>query len=211
MCLSDPESYIYLSAIKSLAALAIICTDDVLPVLIEEFHDNQRTHQERVNVGEVLVQLSKSIGDFAHHYSKQFIHCFLIGAKSPDEIIRVSSLSNLGQFCSILKFSLGNYIVEIMLCVESLIKTDPSSEVKRAAIMLLNLILNGIEIDNIEVIQDQLKRINRLLKQVYNNSFFSDDVLKLHAELALEQINRIGRELLTPKNNLVKNIKILNL
>lgn len=209
MCLSDPDSYIYLSAINSLGAFAILCTDDVLPILIQEFHDETRPVQVRINIGEVLLQLSKSIGDMAHHYSHHFIHCFLTGTKSDKAEIRISSLSNLGQFCGTLRFALSAYIVELMSCVEALLKTDPCLEVKRAAVMFLHLMLNGIDKNVVNVIQRELPTIYRLLRQIYSTTL--DDVLQLHAQLAIEQIDRIAKEMLTPDTKLTKNIKILTL
>ena len=125
--------------------LAIQSTDDVLPILIDLFNDSERSVEERIKVGEVLVRLSKSIGDFGHHYSKQYINCFLIGVKSSEPAIRISSLSNLGQFCSSLRFALKPFIVELMSCVEAVLKTDESIEVKRSSVMFLHLMLRGID------------------------------------------------------------------
>ncbi len=209
MCLSDSESYIYLSAINTLSSLAILCTDDVLPILIEELNDSQRTIEERVKVGEVLVQLSKYIGDYAHYYSPKFMNCFLIGTKSESETIRISSLSNLGQFCSVLKFALRPYIVELMLCIECLLKTDDCIEVKRASVMFLCLMLRGIDNNTIQTIEDQLKTIYKLLRNLYSTTI--DDILQLHSQLAIEEIDRIARTLLTPNKELIKNIKVLSL
>ena len=60
--LSDSESYVYLHSINALSSLALADTDNVLMVLIEAFHDKTRTIEERVNVGQVLVQLDRYIG-----------------------------------------------------------------------------------------------------------------------------------------------------
>ena len=136
-CLNDSESYIYLSAVNTLSTLAISATDEVLPILMQQFVDNQRTIEERLKVGEVLIRLSKSIGDFGHHYSKQYMNCFLSGVKSPEAAIRISSLSNLGQFCTNLRFALKPFLVELLSCVEAVLRTDKNLEVKRSSVMLL--------------------------------------------------------------------------
>ncbi|CAG2162476.1 unnamed protein product [Oppiella nova] len=212
MCLNDSESYIYLSAVNTLSTLAILCTDDVLPVLIQEFSDSDRKVEDRVKVGEVLTRLSKSIGDFGHHYSKQYMSCFLNGLKSGEPAIRISSLSNLGQFCGALRFALKPYIVELMSAVEALLNTDESMEVKRSSVHFLHLMLKGVERDTIEAVAQQLKDIHRLLRDIrHKGPMTVDDILQLHAQLAMDEIDRIYRDLCTPTTSLEKNIKILSL
>lgn len=176
---------------------------------MDQFVDSQRTIEERLKVGEVLVRLSKSIGDFGHHYSKQYMNCFLNGVKSPEPAIRISSLSNLGQFCSNLGFALKPFIVELLSCVEALLRTDDSLEVKRSSVMLLFLLLKGIDKSLIETVDHYLKDIYRLLRHIYATTI--DDVLQLHTQLAIEEIDRIARELFNPDKDLVKNIKVLSL
>lgn len=55
--MQDEESYIYLSAINTLAALALVHTDEVLPILIESFNDKHRAEMDRLKVGQVIVSL----------------------------------------------------------------------------------------------------------------------------------------------------------
>lgn len=207
MCLSDSESYIYLASINALAAFAIVNTEDILPLLIEEFQNKERTLQERINVGEIMVILSKQIGDIAPYYSKQIMHCFLLGCKDEMAEIRISSLSNMGQFCSTLRFALQSYITEVVICIESLLQTDPMIDVKRATIMFLHLMLNGLDKETFEPLSVEIKKIYLLLKRIYSTTL--DDTLQLHAQLALEQIDRIGKEFWqTNINSFVKSIKI---
>lgn len=56
-CLQDEESYIYLSAINTLAALALVHTDEVLPILVDSFNDKHRAEMDRLKVGQVIVCL----------------------------------------------------------------------------------------------------------------------------------------------------------
>lgn len=195
---ADEESYIYLLAVHALAALALTQTDHLLPVLIRLYLDDDRTIQERINLGEALLQLIKNLGDFAAYYSRPLIDCFYSGITHQEPIIRTSSISNLGQLCSILKYSLKPHINQIMIGIKCLIQTETDLQVKRSAIMFLHLLLNGLDSDCIQVISDQLPEIYRLVKLVYTNSL--DDVMQLHAQLAYEQLDRIGRQLLTPKD-----------
>lgn len=84
-------------------------------------------------------------------YAPQMMHSFFIGLKSDDPVIRISSLSNMGQLCGVLRFSLQSYIMEIMSAITALLKTDPSLEVKRASTMFLTLMLSGIDKDCVMV------------------------------------------------------------
>lgn len=192
--IADEESYIYLLAINTLATLAISETDQVLPVLTGLYLNEHRSIQERINVGEVILQLIKNMGDFGPQYSQMLLDCFYAGITHEDPTIRTSSISNLGQLCSILKYSLRPHINQIIVGVKCLIQTESDLHVKRAAVMLLHLLLNGLDADCVDVISDQLQEIYHLAKIVYSNSL--DDVMQLHAQLALEQLDRIGRQLL---------------
>lgn len=46
-----------------------------------------------------------------------------------------------------------------------------------------------------------------VVKQLYNNTL--DDAIRLHAQLALEQIERIAKEILFPEQRLPNKIEML--
>lgn len=205
--IADEESYIYLLAVNTLAALALCLTDQVLPVITALYLNDNRTVQEKIIVGEVIVQVTKNLGESAPHYSRTLMNCFYSGITHPEPIIRTSSISNIGQLCSILKFSLRPHISQLIIGIKCLIQTETDIEAKRAAIMLIHMILNGIDVDCIDSISDQLPEIYRLVKSVYNNSL--DDVMQLHAQLAYEQLDRIGRNLLLPAAETTRKKKLI--
>lgn len=90
-------------------------------------------------------------GELSHKFSKDIIHCLLVGLKDENEAIRVSSISDLSQFCSTLKHSLSYYFVEIISAIESVLKTDRSMNVKKACIMFMHIFLNGVDRDCLPV------------------------------------------------------------
>ncbi|XP_015789708.1 transport and Golgi organization protein 6-like isoform X2 [Tetranychus urticae] len=204
-CLSDPDSYVYLAAVNALASLALAHTESCLPTLIEAYHDRDRSVRERVSVGESLVWVCKYLGQLAHHYHRLVVDCFLTGLRDENESIRVSSLSNLGQFCSSLKNALSYCIIEIVCAVECLLKTDSSLDVKRACLMFVYIMLNGI--DNAEVILDHLKQIYHIIKSIDSKSL-GDDIIRVHAHLALEAIDNLMKKLIKPENDLIRPIKM---
>lgn len=166
--LADGESYIYLSAINALAALSLTKPDQTLPLLLHAFQDEDRTIQERLNVAEVIVRLSKSLGESAPKYSNQIFGTFMHSLNDPEEMIRVSSLSNLAHFSSRLGLSLEPFLGELLHTVQSLIRSDESLVVRRACFMLLHLMLTGIDGQSFEV---RFKSILCRLAHDYLSSF----------------------------------------
>ena len=149
---------------------------------------------DRLKVGQVIVNLSKQLNEMAHCYAKPIMNMLLRASKDECDLIRVSTLSNLAEFCSVLKFRLNIYITEIMICIECTLKSDRSLEVKRACIMYFHLLLNNLDQTSLYAIENELRNIYKLLKNVYNTTL--DDLIQLHAQLALEQLNRIATEIL---------------
>lgn len=149
--LSDGESYIYLSAISTLAALSLRKTEQSLPILMRAFRDEGRTIQERLNVAEVIVRVSRNMGESVADHRQLFFETFMQSLNDKDEMIRISSLSNLAHFCSSLGSSLKPFVGELFHVVRSLIVSDESLQVKRACFMLLHLTLSGIDGQSFEV------------------------------------------------------------
>ncbi|KFM81854.1 Transmembrane and coiled-coil domain-containing protein 7, partial [Stegodyphus mimosarum] len=136
------------------------------------------------------------------------LHTYLIGAKHEDPRIRSSSLSNLGEACIYLKFNIeGHWLQEILVCVLALLKTDKDLEVRRCAVMVITLLFRGIGNDLLKVLEKEIKSLYIQLKIVYSTE--ADDVLRLHSQLALEEINVVMKELLLTKLPLKKEIRIL--
>lgn len=193
--LRDTESYLYLAAIKTLSALAIYHTDEVLPILIKEFtsasDSDIRPLSDRLKIGESLKQLAHSIGDFAHHYSPHFINGLLYGISSEEPAIRVSCLSCLGEFCSRYYYGLSNHLVELVSMVKCLLITDSNIDVHRAAILFLRLLLQSIKDREMALlVQDHLKPIKDLILN-YSDTIL-DDVFHKHCFDAYTEISRIA-------------------
>lgn len=203
--MQDEESYIFLSAINTLAALALNHTDDVLPILIESFNDKHRTQMDRLKIGQIIVYLSKQLNEMAHCYAKPIMNMLFRASKDECALIRVSALSNLAEFCSVLKFKLNIYITEIMSCIKFTLQSDPSIEVKRACIMYFHLLLNNLDLNTLPAIQSELNNMTQLLKRTYDLTL--DDLIRLHAQLALEQLNRIAYECIKSLENVPTSVQ----
>lgn len=143
--LSDPESYIFLQGINTLSALSLSRTDQVLPLLLQAYQNKDRAIQERLNVGEVIVRTSKSCPESLKKHALTYMRTFMGTLKDEDELIRVSSISNLGHFCSGLAAEVQPFLSDLVQAIVPRITDDHSSQVRRASLMFVHMTLSGID------------------------------------------------------------------
>lgn len=205
--LQSDDSYIYLASINSLIAFTNRDTNKGIETLLREFSNKKLDEICRVKIGEVIVKFTKDLGDLVPKYGNILLGVFLNGTKSENDLIRSSSLSNLGETCKMLKYSLSDYLAEIISCITSVLDTDKSIIVKRSAILTLKLLFEGLDKDFMFVTGNELKNLYRILKKVI--TIEQDDVLKLQAQLAYEYLDKLMRDFMFPKQTLEKTIKIL--
>ncbi|KAM5134712.1 transport and Golgi organization protein 6 homolog isoform 1-T1 [Callospermophilus lateralis] len=207
--LEHEDSFVYLSAIQGVALLSDVYPEKILVDLLAQYDSgkDKYTPETRMKVGEVLMRIVRALGDMVSKYREPLIHTFLRGVKDPDGIHRASSLANLGELCQHLDFLLGPVIHEVTTCLIAVAKTDHEVQVRRAAIHVIVLLLRGLSQKATEVLRDVLKDLYHLLKHVVRLE--SDDVAKLHAQLALEELDEIMRNFLFPPQKLEKKIMVL--
>ncbi|GFT37705.1 transport and Golgi organization protein 6 homolog [Nephila pilipes] len=206
-CLEDEDSYVYLHAITGLSELATIDPVLVVPYILNQYQSCEEKHLI-LKFGEIVLKMCNSLGqDLLFKYQELLLHACLVGTKRDDPQIRSSSLSNLGQACMCLKFNIfGHWLQEILICVLSFLN-DPDLEVRRCAVMVIYLLLKGVGKDMLEMLDKEIKTIYTQLKIVYNGE--TDDVLRQHSQLALEEINAIMLNMLTQRTSMTKEIHIL--
>ncbi|XP_053255851.1 transport and Golgi organization protein 6 homolog isoform X3 [Podarcis raffonei] len=211
--LEHEDSFVYLSAIQGVVLLSDAFPERVLPYLLAQYGSahpgtqEAQTVETRMKVGEALMRITRALGDMAFSYRDNLIHAFLRGARDLDGTLRASSLSNLGELCQILHFQLGSVVHEVTSCLTAIAKTDGQVEVRRAAVHVVVLLLRGLSTRAVEVLQDALLELYHLLKFVVRCE--QDEVTVLHAQLALEELDGIMRELLFPRQTLEKKIEVL--
>ncbi|XP_039280530.1 transport and Golgi organization protein 6 homolog [Nilaparvata lugens] len=200
------DSYLYLTAIEGLACLATEYPDIVLTTLAEECVRSEGN--VKLKVGESLMRVIRNLGEMAPVYKSELINALLSGVRDSDFLVRASSLSNVGELCKLLGYRIGSIIEEILNCVECVVLTDKCPEPRRAAVLLVTLLLRGLSTDALQVLQPILVRLYRALKRTYQLD--KDDVTKLHAQLALQEIDSIVQEFLCPPENFSKRIYVLD-
>ncbi|RVE72154.1 hypothetical protein OJAV_G00059170 [Oryzias javanicus] len=214
--LEHEDSFVYLSAIQGLAALADSYPDRILDRLLRDFQhgpslpssNKDRTLETRLKVGEVLMRASRAMGELAPHLGQPLVGVFLRGTRDPDAVVRASCLSNLGELCQKLDYALGPLTQELSSCLTALIKTEKEAEVRRAAVHVIALLLRGLSDRTTEVLRDVLLDLYRALKRVIRSD--PDEVAVVHARLALEELDDVMRRFLFPEQKLEKKIRVLS-
>ncbi|KAM4722032.1 transport and Golgi organization protein 6 homolog [Rhinophrynus dorsalis] len=211
--LEQEDPFVYLSAIQGTAVLSREIPERILTVLLAQYGNISSVKHKspmaetRMKVGEALMRCTRELGDMVFKYKDPLIHAFLRGARDPDSSLRASSLSNLGELCQRLQFSLGPIIHEVSSCLSAVVRTDPEAQVRRAAIHVVVQLLKGLSEKATEVLRDVLLDLYRLLKFVVQCE--SDSVSVLHAQLGLEELDSIMRTVLFPPQKLEKKIVVL--
>ncbi|XP_006820404.1 transport and Golgi organization protein 6 homolog [Saccoglossus kowalevskii] len=205
--LHSDDSYMYLSVIQGLVALVDVNTQPVMALLCQEYRSDKNSVEMRLKIGEALMRASQRIGAMLPVYTKQLIGVLLSGAKEDCSDIRSSSLSNLAELCYVLKAAISSVIHEILNCISHVIKTDDVNEVRRAAVHVIRQLLCGLQQESIEILEHVLKDMYGMLKYVVQHD--KDDVTKLHAQLALEDLQGIMTAYIFPKQSLTKKITVL--
>lgn len=207
--LEHEDTFVYLSAIQGVALLSDVYPEEILVDLLAKYDSGKDKHtpETRLKVGEVLMRIVRVLGDMVSKYREPLIHTFLRGVKDPEATHRASSLANLGELCQRLDFLLGPVVHEVTACLIAVAKTDSDVQVRRAAIHVVVLLLRGLSQKATEVLSDVLKDLYHLLKHVVRLE--PDDVAKLHAQLALEELDEIMRNFLFPPQKLEKKIVVL--
>ncbi|XP_069575525.1 transport and Golgi organization protein 6 homolog [Brachyistius frenatus] len=213
--LEHEDPFVYLSAIQGLAALADSYPDRILERLLQDFQggpslpssNKEHSLETRLKVGEVLMRASRAMGELAPHLGRPLVAVFLQGTRDLDRSVRASSLSNLGELCQRLDYSLGPLAQELSSCLTALIKTEKEAEVRRAAVHVVTLLLRGLSNKSTQVLRDVLLDLYRALKWAVRSD--PDEVAVLHAQLALEELDDVMRRFIFPEQKLEKKIVVL--
>ncbi|XP_066597836.1 transport and Golgi organization protein 6 homolog isoform X1 [Prorops nasuta] len=213
--LKHDDSFIYLSAINGFCALATSFPQVVLETLVQEYIDmpqrvidSEFTSETRMKLGEILVKTTRSLGEMTFVHKNLLINGFLCAARDSDPFIRASSLSCLGELCKVLGFRIGHIITEVLYCASCIIKSDKVPECRRAAVLLTTLLLRGLGKDALTELGSNLVELFRSLKYLRDND--DDPVLRLHAQLALEEFDEIVQNFMLTTPKLGKTMFMLN-
>lgn len=86
-------------------------------------------------------------------YRNRLLNTFMSGVRDNDVLVRTSSLSNLADVCRLLRYNIGSILAEIINCADYVLKFDSEIEPRRAAVLLLQMIIQGADSELLEVKQ----------------------------------------------------------
>jgi len=199
--LSNSDSYVFLTAINALAELSMWWTEPYFGRLVDHFSRTEITSDadlmHKSKMGEVLAKICRELGDFSPFYFDKLSNAMLAMVKpANDELVQASalgSLSNLVLACR------GHYFdrifQELLLCIFQLLSTAKHNLIRRSAIHLLRSMLASAASSKdamFETFASSLSNIARQLKVLWTED--RDDVVRLHAELALIEIEDALKE-----------------
>uniref|UniRef100_A0A0K0EDX0 RNA polymerase II assembly factor Rtp1 C-terminal domain-containing protein n=1 Tax=Strongyloides stercoralis TaxID=6248 RepID=A0A0K0EDX0_STRER len=208
----DHESYVFLSGISVLSEIAYLQPDPYLFNLVDMFvnYPDKNNIEFRGKLGEAIAKVCKLLGCLAPVYFDRIFNVLLKNFKNEDEIIKASSLNALADLIYACKGTKYNSVIyELLMGIDFLIKSSESTPlVRRSTLHLLRSIIQSsdtqILLGTIIPI-DILTNIYRELKYIYQSD--EDDIVKLHAQLILIDIN----ESIKNSINEIGNTKLSNM
>ncbi|KAK3858629.1 hypothetical protein Pcinc_035187 [Petrolisthes cinctipes] len=204
--LKEDDSYLYLMAVEGLAVLCNIFPNKVVEILTREFSLGERNGEDRAKLAEVLVRATRRLGPLLPHYRDLFVNSLLNGMRAQERMVRAASLSALGEVCKLLKFSLGPIIHEIFFMLHDAVKNDDAPEVRGAAVLVVTLLLQGLGQDTFTILQEVIRDLYRLLRLIHATD--PDQTVRLHAQVAIEEVDAATRRFLMPRLSLTKRIYV---
>jgi HEAT repeat protein len=220
--LQDDDSYVYLGAIRGFSALGDVEFETIVPLMRDLFLEYQigekkpkievisanaknksftefeltKRLEVRLKIGEAFLQIAQRLGEALPKYAATLVPIFLAGCRDPDPLVRASALSNLAELCELLHYALLPFLEEIVSCVQSLLQSDTTVEVRRGVINLYAQLLTGLEDEVFEVMPHHLHAIYSTLKHVQAND--EDEVCRVHAEYAVNSLKHAVGQFVTP-------------
>ncbi|KAF6776636.1 hypothetical protein AHF37_04233 [Paragonimus kellicotti] len=221
--LSDMDSYVYLSAIRGLAALGRAFTDRVLQAMLGRFRqlcvpfqsDSNRVQppgcrvEYQLKLGEAIMRTLRELGEMAPAYRDVVLHTVSVGTRDPEPLVRAASLSNLAELCRLLQHAIAPVTYEIFALIEFHLIQDSSASVRQASANLARSLLLDEHLPD-WLAPDVLRDLNRLLSS--RAKIERDPSVLEQIEAALGELNKCARNSLFLKplsvESLVKEIHI---
>lgn len=151
--LGDKDSFIYLTAIKGLEALAGRYRFKVVTPLIKAYKDQKSEVDVRLRVGEVLLKFIETYGrvlqvDQASTFVQTLISVVARHEEKDEEndLLRMSAMSILGSFYEEAPGFAGCHLEDALDCALQILRLETQSEksiMRRSAISLIASILKG--------------------------------------------------------------------
>ncbi|EFC41592.1 predicted protein [Naegleria gruberi] len=199
--LKDEDTYVYYGAIAGLSALGDVYPDEIIPILTDTYQDKKQQVEQRLKIGESLLEIAERCGQLLPKYAHFFVYCFLNSGKETSqdlELVRASSLSNMATLVQILKFGVHPFLQDIMDCASYILKFDSSEQVRRAAVFIYHSFTKTFKTDLSEILDG--KNLNHFKQSLERSAFYDkDEIVRINAKSVLSEVDDNDTELLTPQ------------
>ncbi|KAH8352999.1 hypothetical protein KR084_008026 [Drosophila pseudotakahashii] len=209
--LNNKESYTFLNCVRLFVSLVHVMESEVLERLSDEYLSETAELDYRLVVGEAILKVAQELGPLCYRYKAVLLNCFMHGSRSPVHDFRMSAFANLAQLCRLLAYQVQNFFHELLQLVNSELTTGDFVPSKRAAVLVLAELLNGME--NLLDYQEMLLPIYRLLRAI-DSEESCDPQMRQHAANGLKILNEKCKMLIqssVEENSLKKQIKVLGI
>ncbi|KAJ2777095.1 hypothetical protein GGI15_004619 [Coemansia interrupta] len=201
------DSFVYLNAIRGLAALADAHGRRFIPRLVAMYcgHDSDGLSlDEHVRVGEALLQSVQRAGMMLGEYAELVVPALLAVVQRADEghvdeavVRRHSALAILAMCAETCPLALQRWVGEITSTLEDILLVNAGSAgdaavVRRAAVVVWQSLVRGYG-DRVGrlVEPDELRRIYRVLRRVAEGD--ADEITRLQAQIAVADLDDLVR------------------
>lgn len=191
--LRDTDTYVYLSAVNGLAAMADVFPERVIPYLGDQMLSSQVPETLRLKFGEVLVRAAARCGEVLPRYVELFVRPLLRLQRDPSAEIRASSMSGLAELCAVLGPLADPYLDDILDCVHGIMTFDTDDGVRRGAMFVAWKTLERLGKSALHVLDPAaLQKLYGLIKRVALGE--NDPVVQHHALEALTEMDALMEE-----------------
>ncbi|KAJ1871222.1 hypothetical protein LPJ55_004055 [Coemansia sp. RSA 990] len=203
----DSDSFLYLNAIRGLAALADTHGSKFIPQLVDMYGSNEPIDQ-RLRIGEALLQCVQRAGMMLGEYAQSIVPQLLDIIRHENDVVSVhSAISILAACARACSVAMHRWLDEIALTLDNLLVLMANSEdeqkmaVRRASVVFWVDLVTGYESRLLQMADGQvLKTIYKTLRQLAHSD--SDELVRIHAQTGIDQIDSTIREQLIPSNYL---------
>ncbi|ORZ26230.1 hypothetical protein BCR42DRAFT_21629 [Absidia repens] len=190
----DEDSFIYLNAIKGLAALTDVHGKTIIEKLGRIYSDKNEKLDNRLRVGEALLQTVQRCGDALGKYVNTLIKPLevVLAGRQMDTHLRVSALSILSTVCQTSPAAISGILWELTDWVLNILEIEQAPEIRRAGTVLILSLFRGMAQQTLyDFPTDNLRRAYRTLRYIEHAD--PDELTRHQARVALSDLDVIMR------------------
>ncbi|KAH6570568.1 hypothetical protein BASA62_004296 [Batrachochytrium salamandrivorans] len=187
----DPDSFIYLNAIKGLSALTDKHASETLARISQRYTDKTGIDMDyRLRIGEVLMQTIQRCGQVFPKHATEVLPGLLLVMRDTEKEMRSSALSLLSRVAEVAPLSLLPLIEQISDYIVTALQLEPEAEARRGSVVVIISLIRALGHKAIQMLP--MRIIQRLRRQLEISSHSErDELTRHHAQLALEDITTI--------------------